>query len=91
MSVQKRNAPTIEEVARARREFEIRYEMDTETFLQQGCDDGVVDEDDAMQWEYLSEQLEVLRAAAVVHMYSLPSRGSETLSNNRFDPELLAA
>ena len=91
MPIEKRNAPTMEQVASERRELELRYEMSTETFLKYGCDNKTVDEDDAMQWEYLNEQMEVLQAAAVEKLYAVPVRGQVTLSNNCFDPELLAA
>jgi hypothetical protein len=92
MPIQRRSAPTLEGVARQIKAFEIRYNMDTEAFLEQGCDGSAVDEDDAMQWEYLHEQLVVLREAAVETLYAAQLEGRETLLQNvDTAPELLAA
>lgn len=91
MPIQRGSVPTIEGVARQIKALEIRYGMDTEAFLEESCAISV-DEDDAMQWEYLHHQLLALRQAAVQTLYAVQFSGRETLLKNMdSDPELLAA
>jgi len=57
MPIKRRNIPTIEGVTRQMQAFEFRYSITTDEFLRQDGLDNRVDEDDAIQWQYLREQL----------------------------------
>lgn len=65
MPIQRRSAPTIAGVAGKIAEFENMYELDTKVFLVRDSRSAHVDEDDAMEWAYLHEQLCALREDAL--------------------------
>jgi hypothetical protein len=65
MPTQIRNAPTIAEVTRKIAEFEDMYGLSTEVFVTHDSLSANVDEDDAMEWNYLHEQLCALREDAL--------------------------
>lgn len=92
MPIKRRVIPTIEGVTSDMQAFEFRYKITTEEFLRQDCHGGPVDEDDAMQWRYLREQLSALKDAALESLYAAPSRGHAVeLRNCENSSELLAA
>lgn len=90
MPVQRRSTPTLAGVARQIKAFEVQYCMSSAEFV--GNEDRAysVDEDDAMQWLYLIEQLSALQEAAVGTLYSTVY-DSGPLQNSESSPELLAA
>jgi hypothetical protein len=90
MSIQRRSAPTIAGVARQIAAFEAAYDLDTKVFLIRDFRSCNVDEDDAMEWSYLCDQLRVLREDALESMYAA---GEDQVRLENFDdcPELLAA
>jgi hypothetical protein len=45
--------------------FELRYSISTGEFLRQDFAESRVNEDDAMRWRYLHEQLSALHEAAI--------------------------
>lgn len=72
--------------------FEFRYSISTGEFLRQDFAKSPVDEDDAMQWRYLQEQLSALQEAAIERLYSALPKGHEVrLKNCENSSELLAA
>jgi hypothetical protein len=90
MPIQGRSTPTLTGVARQIRSFEVLYGIDTAVFIRNDEQSCNVDEDDAMQWFYLIEQLSALQEAAVGTLYSaVYDRGP--LQNSENSPELLAA
>jgi len=92
MQIKRRTLPTIEDVTRQMEAFEFRYSISTDDFLRQSSPEIRVNEDDAMQWRYLREQLSALQEAAVERLYSTMPKGSEArLRNCENSSELLAA
>jgi len=92
MPIKRRNIPTIEGVTRQMQAFEFRYSITTDEFLRQDGLDNRVDEDDAIQWQYLREQLSALQDAAIERLYSALPKGNEVrLKNCENSSELLAA
>lgn len=90
MSIQRRNAPTLDGVLRAIAAFERHYDVETSVFTLNDRRSAQVDEDDATEWLYLIEQANVLAESAVGNMYATASEG--VLLHNVPDPsELLAA
>ena len=70
MSVQQLSPPTVEEIERDLAEFEAQYQISTADFVVAAyCVPGV-DEDDAVNWSYLIEQLKFFRRIEVVSSYS---------------------
>ena len=90
MPIQRRSAPTLDEVARQIKVFESRYEINTETFKLNDNRSSHVDEDDGMEWFYLIHQLNALTEAAVGRLYST-GYASGPLQNHENSTELLAA
>ena len=74
MPIKKRSFPTIEGVTRQMQAFEFRYSISTEEFLRQEFAEFSVNEDDAMQWHYLREQLSALQDASIERLYSAKQR-----------------
>lgn len=92
MQIKRRSMPTIEGVTRQIQAFEFRYSISTEEFLRKDFAECPVNEDDAMQWRYLREQLSALKDAAVERLYSaLPTGSKARLKNSENSSELLAA
>lgn len=92
MPIKRRTIPTIESVTRQMQAFEARYGIATGEFLRLDAAECRVDEDDAMQWLYLREQLSALQEAAVERLYAALPRGSGArLKNCENSSELLAA
>jgi len=89
MPIQRRSTPTIAGVARHIVAFETRYALDSRVFLARDSRSSHVDEDDAMQWSYLCEQLKVLREDALEVLYSVPD--DAVLENFEDSREQLAA
>jgi len=92
MPIKKRSVPTIESVTRQMQVFEFRYRISTEEFLRQDFAECPVNEDDAMQWHYLREQLSALQDAGIERLYSaFPTGSGARLKNCENSSELLAA
>ena len=92
MPIKKRSFPTIEGVTRQMQAFEFRYSISTEEFLRQEFAEFSVNEDDAMQWHYLREQLSALQDASIERLYSaFPTGSNARLKNCEDSSELLAA
>jgi hypothetical protein len=92
MPIMRRTIPTIEGVTRQIQVLEMRYSITSDEFLRQDFAECRVNEDDAMQWHYLREQLSALQEAAVGRLYSaLPKGNGARLSNCENSSELLAA
>jgi len=92
MQIKRRSLPTIVDVTRQMEAFELRYSISTGEFLRQDFAESRVNEDDAMRWRYLHEQLSALHEAAIERMYSTLPKGSEArLKNCENSSELLAA
>ena len=81
MSVQQIAPPTIDEIERALRAFETQYRISTPAFIEADGRISDVDEDDAVEWAYLVEQLQCLREVEVRFSYSR-IKGETTLQNN---------
>ena len=90
MTILRRSAPTLTGVARQLAAFERQYSISTADFTADDERSNDVDEDDAMQWMYLLEQLSALQEAAVGRLYSAVSF-REPLRNEENSPELLVA
>jgi len=90
MSVQRHSTPTLAGVARQIKALEVQYSMSSAEFVRNDDRNCGVDEDDAMQWLYLIEQLSALQEAAVGTLYS-SVYDSSPLQNSESSPELLAA
>ncbi len=92
MQINRRSMPTIEGITREMQAFEFRYRITTDEFLRAESSEVVVNEDDAMQWHYLHEQLSALQEAQVERLYSaFPTGRDARLKNCDYSSELLAA
>jgi hypothetical protein len=92
MQIKRRTIPTIEGVTRKMKAFEFRYRITTDEFLRTDTPECSVDEDDAMEWRYLREQLSALQEAAIERLYSeSPTGRNARLTNCENSSELLAA
>jgi hypothetical protein len=92
MQIKRRSMPTLEGVTREMQAFEFHYRITTDQFLREEFSESIVNEDDAMQWHYLREQLSALQEAAVERLYSaFPTGSSARLKNCENSSELLAA
>jgi hypothetical protein len=90
MPIQRRNTPTLEGVTRQIEVYEVRYRIDTASFVARDGRVAEVDTEDGMEWLYLAEQQRVLQEAAVESLYSSHYQ-NELLQNDECCPELLAA
>jgi hypothetical protein len=81
MSIQHLAPPTIDEVEHALRALETQYGITTPAFIEVEGRVPNVDEDDAVEWDYLVEQLRCLREVEVKFSYSR-IKGETTLMNN---------
>ena len=70
MSMQELAPPTIQEIERDLAAFETQYGIKTVDFVEAGCCGHGVDEDDAVNWSYLVEQLKFFRRGEVISSYS---------------------
>lgn len=85
-----RNTPTIESVTREIEAFEHRYGVDTEELVRLEGRIEAVSSDDAVDWLFLNEQLQVLRELAVESLYAGTAE-PVLLTNSYCEPERLAA
>lgn len=89
MQIKRRNPPTIEGVTRKMQAFEFRYHITTEEFLRTDSPESSINEDDAMEWRYLREQLSALQEDAIEQRYR--AGHNAPLTNCENSSELLAA
>lgn len=90
MTIQRREAPTLESVVQKIADFEHRYRIETAVFTLNDHRSNHVDEDDAMEWLYLIEQVCALADSAVGSLYATASVG-RLLDNVEDSSELLVA
>jgi len=76
MPVQQLAPPTVSEIERDIAAFETQYQVSTRAFVEADGRVSEIDEDDAVDWFYLVEQLKFLRRGEVISSYSRAANSS---------------